>query len=227
MSTPWPPLAAWHVFSLGVTAGLTFLTMTAFWAVSPRWLRNLLLLTGLLTLSRYVAMVICAISDDPQPWWLLRRCWWATTIGLTLPTVVAVDQLVRHPAMTPKKLLSRFSPFLIVYLLVMLLGASTPVRDPWIGWVPRLAPAWRLILSITQGLFVLGLLGVSGFLVRKLPSRSVRAALIGLMLAHASLGIDRFVRLFGGWPACPFLFGELLTLLAIWAALRTAQIQTM
>jgi len=207
---------------------MTILTMTAYLQVSPRWLRNLLLLTGLLTLSRYIAMVICAISNDPQPWWLLRRCWWATTIGLAWPTVVAVDQLVRHPAMTPKKLLSRFSPFLLVYLLVMLLGTSTPVRDPWIGWVPRLTPVWRLTLAITQGLFVLGLLGIGGLLVRKLPSRSVRAALIGLMLAHAYLGLAGLaLRFFGGWPACPLLFGELLTLLAIWAALRTAQTQTM
>lgn len=217
------PTQVWYGFWLGLACGLTGLTITAYGDVSPRWLRAVLIASGLFVISRYVTMLLFAISPDWQTWWPLRRCWLATSIGLTWPTVVAVDQLVRHPAMTPKKLLIRFSPFAIVYALVILASTWTPLHDPRLGWMPRLSPGWRLALSITQSAFVVGFLGLGSLLIRKLPAQPVRIALAALMASHLYLAIDGLLLAAGAWDFRPFLFSEMAALLAIWWALRTAR----
>jgi len=221
------PLAAWYLFCLGMAVGATGLAITAYLSVSPRWLRWLLVLSGLFVVSRYLTMLLLASSTDPTRWWALRRCWLATSVGLTFPSLVAVDQLVRHPAMSPKKLVKRFAPFLVIYLGVFLFGEYRLVPDELIGMRVTLGGFWRGVLLATQSVFVLGFVGLGGLLVKKLPVRRIRVALLGLLAAQLYLGCDGLVLGLGGWYFRPFLFSELLTLVAIWFALNTARTQTL
>ncbi len=223
---PHHPLAAWYLFDLGLAVGITCLTMSAYRDISPRWLRWLLLASGLFVVSRYLTMALFAISPQPQGFWGLRRCWLATSVGLTFPSVVALDQLVRHPAMSPKKLLRWFSPFLIAYTLVFAFGRFELLPNPLGGVIPRLAGAGLWLLALTQGGFVIGFLGFGALLIQKLPSRPIRLALLGLMRAWGYLALDGLIVACGGWYFRPFLFSELLALLAIWFAFETARQHT-
>ncbi len=216
-------LAAWYLFWVGVAAGVALLAMTAYAGVSPLWLRGVLLASGAVVMSRYVSMVVYATNPGPPAWEWWSRCWFGTSVGLTLPGVVALDQLVRHPAMTPKKLLTWFSPFLAAYAAVLALGTVALAPDPIIGMRPHLVGWARVVLGLTHTGFVAGFLWVGIFLVRKLPVRRIQVALLGLMAAFVYLGLDGIVESVGWWYFRPFLFSDITALVAIWFALYTAQ----
>ena len=211
-------LGAAYLFCLGLACGLALLTLTAYRRVSPPWLKWLLIGLGLFVMSRYVTLALFTQAKAVQQFWALRHCWLATSVGITLPSVIAVDQLVRHPAMTPKRLLMWFAPFLIVYVAVIAAGHFTPMPDPVIGWALKLSPTWQSLLSIVQGIFVVAFVSGCLLLIRKLPSRPIRLALAGLIAAHLYLAVDGLLLALGGWYFRPFLFSEMLTLLALWHA---------
>ncbi len=215
-------IVGWYLFFLGLATGATILAMTAYWAVSPRWLRWWLLASGLFVLSRYVTMTLFATSPNPQPFWGLRRCWFATTVGLTCPSAVALDQLVRHPAMSPTKLMRWLSPFFVGYAIVLLFGPMELTLDPIVGMKPHLVGWGRGLLTGTEGLFVIGFLWVGAQVLSKLPSRRIRIALLGLMIAEGYLGLDGLLVALGRGHH-PFLCSEIFALMAIWFALDTAR----
>ncbi|HAM40971.1 MAG: hypothetical protein A3I71_00445 [Omnitrophica WOR_2 bacterium RIFCSPLOWO2_02_FULL_63_16] len=166
---------------------MAILTITAYRRVSPRWLRALLVVSGLLLLSRYIALASFTPEESWVRWWRFVR-----GVGLTLPGIFAVDQLVRHPAITPKTLLRWYSPWAIAYGVALL--------TPW----------WQGSTSVLIGLFTLALLWICCLIIRKLPDRRVRIALAGLCLACLLMS-------FSDW-----LFAEMLVLLAIWNAFETS-----
>lgn len=212
-----------YVFLLGLASGVALLTITSFRRVSPRWLKWLLIATGLFVISRYVTLALYTTLDAPtRVWPLLRHCWFASSVGLTLPSIMVIDQLLRHPAMSPRKLLLWFAPFLAIYGAVIALAPVTPVPDRVVGWTLRLAPGWRMLLSIAQGLFVVGFVGIGALLMRKVPSAPIRLALLGVMCGHVYLGVDGVVLALGRWYFRPFLFSEIVALLAIWHAYDTS-----
>lgn len=221
-----PPEGALYLFLLGLASGVALLTISAYRRVSPGWLKWLLVACGALVISRYATMALFASAETPEQVWGFRHCWFASYLGLTLPSVFAIDQLLRHPAMTPKKLLAWFSPFLLAYGALILAADASPVADPVMGWMPKLSPGWRLFASSVQGVYILGFVGISVMLIRKVPVPSIRIALLGLILAHLALGLDGLLLSLGAWYFRPFLYSEMLTLFALWYAYQTAAQQT-
>ena len=219
-------LAGAYLFLLGLASGVTLLSMSAYRHVSPRWLKWLLIATGSCVMSRYLTMALFTTTEAPKYFWGLRHCWFATSIGLTLPSVLVLDQLLRHPGMSPGKLLRFFAPFLIVYGSIIVFGSMTPQPDRIAGWMPRLDPGWHWLLSGVQAVFVIGFVGLCVLLMRKFPSPPIRRALFALALAHGYLGLDGLLLALGRWYFRPFLYSEMLTLLALWYAYETsAQLQ--
>ena len=217
-----PPLAGPYLFLLGLAGGFSILAISAYRRVSPKWLRWMLIVTGCFMISRYVTMALFTDSDAPNRYWALRHCWFASSISLTLPGVFAVDQLVKHPAMTPKRLLQWFSPFAAVYASIILFGDVTPKADAIAGWMPTLSSGWRLLVTATQSVFVLGFLGLSVMFLPKLPDRRLKRALVLLTAGFAYLGLDGGLLALGLNYFRPFLFSEMLTLFALWNAFETA-----
>jgi len=217
-----PPALGAYLFLLGLASGVALLTTTGYRRVCPVWLRWLLLGNGLFVMSRYVTMALFAIARTPTQFWLLRHCWFASAVGLTLPSVFAVDQLLRHPAMTPKKLLVWFSPFLIVYIAVLVFGKMTAAPDRVAGWALHLGVGWQAVLSLAQSLFIIGFVAACAFLMRKVPSLPIRLALLGLVAGHVYLGLDGLILALGRWYVRPFVYSEMLTLLALWHAYETS-----
>lgn len=213
------PSSGAYFFLLGLATGIALLTLTAFRRISPSWLKWLLMACSVLTISRYATMALFASPEGVKRFWFLRPCWYATSIGLSLPSVMAIDQLLRHPALSPKKLLMWMSPLLTVYLLVMFFG---PAEQSAEAARVSLRGGWQLLFSATQSVFLIAFLGICLSLMRKIPSRPIRLALAGLMIAHFYLGVDGLLLAMGRWYFHPFLFSEMLTLLAIWYAYETS-----
>lgn len=218
------PLAALYVLLLGLALGLTLLAATAYLRIGPVWLRGLLMLSAAWLACRYLAMFLFAVSPNPHEVWLWRYAWFGSAVGLTFPAAVAVDQLVRHPAMTPKKLLRWYAPFFLGYVLIIALGRFTLTADPVVGAAPKLVGWGRWAIGVVQSAYVLGLAFICFQLMRKLPSKPIRLALGGLLLAFAYLAVDGALLAAGQWYFRPFLYSELLTLAAIWFALETARV---
>lgn len=216
-------LTLWYLFWLGLAVGLTLLVMTSYRTISPRWLMWALLGSGALLISRYLSMALFATGGQPGMAGLLQRLWFGSAIGLTFPGMVALDQLVRHPAMTPKKLLRAYAPFLAVYVPAILLGSTQMTANPVIGLRPRLEGWAALALSVAQTLFVSLVVWLGAKLAKKLPSKHIRVALWALMAAYLSLALDGLLLACGIWYRWPFLYSEILTLIALWWAFETAR----
>ena len=184
-----PSSDAAYLFLLGLAGGLSLLTLSSYRRVSPRWLKWLLIASALFVFSRYVAIAMFAAAASPERLRLLRHIgWFATVLGLILPSVFAIDQLLRHPAMTPKKLLVRFLPFLAAFF------TATPFQ--WLRW-------------IFHGLFALVFAVVCVLLMRQIPLRPIRLALLSLVVGQSALALNS-------------LYGEMAMLLALWFAYETA-----
>ena len=218
--------AGWYVFFAGVAVGGVLLASTAYAHVSPAWLKWLLLASAALAVSRYVSMTVFAVSFDPSPPWLWSRCYYATTIALTFPGFVAMDQLVRHPAITPKKVVMCYAPFFIMNAAVLLCGTTQIVPHPLVGGRPRFTGAWPALLGFSQAAFLLCLFGAGVMLMRKLPASRIKFALGILLGAYAVLGICGVFAHRSATPLQPYLWAELLTFAAIWFALDTARHST-
>src|SRR3989338_202067 len=146
------PLAGWYLFFLGLATGIVLLDVTVYRKLPSRWLRWTLIALAAFVASRYLTMALFALSDDPQRWWVLRRCWFAPAVGLTLPSVLVLDQLLRHPAWSAAKALRYFSPFLVIYCAVILFGRFELTQHT-LGWRPTLVGGWRALLALTQTVF--------------------------------------------------------------------------
>lgn len=216
------PLTGWYLFFLGLATGIIVLDVTVYRKLSPRWLRWTLIALAAFVASRYITMALFALSDEPRRWWALRYCWLATSVGLTTPSLLVLDQLVRHPSWSATKVLRYFAPFLVVYLLVIVFGRFELRQDPSLGWQLDLVGAWRLILAAVQAVFLLGFATLCTLLLLRLRSRRVRVAIAALLLAHLYLGLDGLLVAFGVSYFRPFLFSEILTLAAIGHAFDTA-----
>ncbi len=217
-------VGAWYLFCLGLATGLAVLAMSAYIAVTPRWLRALLFGCGLLMVARYLTMALLALLIMPPHPSLLHRLWFGSAIGLTFPTLVALDQLVRHPAITPRTLLRWYAPFFGVVLLAVLFGHIELLTDPLVGIRPKLMGIGRWVFMLAEAGFALGVLSVCGLLWRRLASLPIRMALAGLALAYLALATDGLLVAGGWWYVRPFLFSEMLTLAALWAAFQLARL---
>ncbi len=216
-------MAGTYLFLLGLSAGITLLAVTSFRRTSPAWLKWLLTATGLFLAGHYITLALLTTPGDPKQFSLLLRLFgFADTFGLTLPGVMVLDQLLRHPAMSPKKLLVRFSPFLVVYAAITLLAPIKVVPDRTAGWALALFGIWPAVLFFTQAIFLTGFIGISVMLMRKIPSAPIRKALFGLTAGYLYLAVDFLLAALGKWYFRPFLFSELAVLLAFWHAYETS-----
>ncbi|PIQ84125.1 MAG: hypothetical protein COV75_03950 [Candidatus Omnitrophica bacterium CG11_big_fil_rev_8_21_14_0_20_63_9] len=189
-----PPLAGTDLFLLGLASGLALLAMSSYRHASPGWLRWLLLGCGLALIFRYVCLAQFATAATFDYLGLGHRIW---LVGLMLPGIFAVDQLLRDPRMSPRILLIRSSPLLIAYAALLI--APTELR--------------RLFVLLIQGTFAAGFAGWAGLIAWKVPSLPIRRTLAGLVGGYAWLALS---------GAGLKLYPEIFTWLALWYAYETA-----
>lgn len=217
---PWSNTA--YLFLLGFASGLCVLVITSFRRISPTWLKLVLTAVILLTGSRYVVMALYTNPATLHRFWFLHPLWFGSLIGLTLPSIFAIDQLLRHPAITPMKLMKGYFPFLIAYIAIMVFGRGAPISDPTGSWIVQLDSVWQWVLISTQIIFVICFISACFLLINKIPNRIIRTALLILALGQLYLAFDSLLLFLGGWYFKPFLFSEIFMLLAIWWTYETA-----
>jgi len=222
------PSAGGYLFLLGLACGVALLTITSYRRVSPWWLRWLLFACGVFVISLYAALAVSLATRTPTQSLLFAEiftsCWFfAGYLALALPSIFAIDQLLRHPSMTPKKLLGWLSPFLAVYILVLLFRNVTPPSP--VGTGNSVAPVvvgWYRSLLLIHSFFVISFVSASVFFMRKVPSPPIRLALLGLVVGQSYLGVDGLRFVFGPDDLQPFLYSHLVMLLALWHAYETS-----
>ena len=213
------------LFLLGLASGFALLAISAYRHVSPAWLKWLLIASAMLLIGRYVLtiwwptlgeMAYFMVTDwlgkgGEAAFFLLYCCWVVSSIGLTLPGVFAIDQLIRHPAMTPKKLFRW-------YLLFPLANGAALV-----GLARGVNSFWMIFVDTVFLIFLIGFVGVCVMLWRKIPSPPIQRALLGLALAYGYLGLDILLgALLGRWHETALLYSEMAALLALWYAYETS-----
>ena len=211
-----------YFFLLGLSSGLALLMMTAFRRITPGWLRGLLLASGSFVISRYLAMATFANAARPDAVWPWHYCWFATSLAIPLQTAFAMDQLIRHPGMTAKTVLLRFSPWLAAYAAIILFGRMEAAPDRVVGWSVHLAPGWQWLLAAAHATFVLAVVSLVAMVARRLPSPPIRLALWGLAASQLLLALDGILAWLGHWSFHPSLYSEAFALVALWYAYDTA-----
>jgi hypothetical protein len=193
-----------------LASGLCGIVLLEYFRLSPRWFRWVLMLAGMGVAGRYALQAVQIIlQTSPAPAGRLMAVWAA--IGLTLPCAAALDQLVRHPAMTPKKLLQAYAPFAMVLAPVVAFSG------------PGMAASDRLMLAFMQGLFAMAVVWVSARLIRKIPGARIRLALMGLSATQLVLAGRRLAEIMPPSDLRLELVTDGLALAAIWWALTTAR----
>lgn len=184
------------------------LAISGYRHASPAWLRWLLIGSGTLLVGRYTAMAV-ELSNFQVQHWIFDCRWIARFVGLTLPAVFAVDQLIRHPAITPKKLLRGYAVLLSIYLAAYGLRAM---------------PGAEAIFFSIEFAFPFVIAGLCLMLMRNIPSPPIRRVLLILTLTYVCLGVttpfawyyERSEDLY------EFVFAEMIGLVALWHAFETA-----
>lgn len=212
-----------ELFLLGVACGLTVLPITTYRRVSPLWLRWLLIGAGLLVITQYIARALLLTPEGLQKFWDFRYFLFSTTVGLSLPTVFAIDGLIRHPAITPQKLLKWTLPWLLIEGTILIIGAGvTKIQILSPDSTLHFHPLWQWALAIGQGLFSLTGILFCGLLIQKISSSPIRCALLGLALGHTGFGLAHILLAAQIGSVNSLVFCELFLLLALWHAYETA-----
>lgn len=187
-------MAGAHPFLLGLASGIAVLAITSYRHVSPPWLKWWLVATGILLIARYALLAAPPTVEPSDAAWSARLLWCAGAAGFTTPGIFAVDQLLRHPAMTPLKLLRWCALLLVLY------AAACP---------------WLRLAIIVQGLVALGLLGFCVMLSRHIPPSALRRSVLVLGIGYGVWGV---ASLAGSWR----LASELLLLVVLWSTFEAS-----
>ena len=171
---------------------------------------------------RYRLMAAALGNGDLGLWWTIRSVWCVHLVALTWPAVVAADQLIRHPAVTPRALVRWYVPMAMAGLGVIVLGQIGLVPESGVGMRLALLGAWARAAGLLLGSFSIILIVVGGMVWRRLLPGPVKTSLSALLAAYALVGLEGVVQLVRPSPA-PWLWPEMIAFLALWNAFQTAQ----
>ncbi len=196
-----------HVFLLyltGFASGTVLLALSGYRQASPSWLKWLLWATGAFLLTRYF-MTILALQSFPEVFFQIHHYRWAVaTTCLGIPGLFVIDQMLRHPAMSPEKFARIALPVIVLQALCVVLSDFVP----WIMW-------------LSFGIYQLTALGLVGFCLRlmfQVPNALMKRALAALIFGFGCLAVEGLISLQGNPFAAPGLLSEIITLIALWYA---------
>ena len=189
--------AAGAPFLLGFSVGVCLLPLAASHRASPTWIRGVVAGVTLFIMARYLAIA----ADLTAPGWSLPLLAFPTA-GTAFVGVLAVDQLIRHPAMSPRRLVAWCALALAAHL-ALLAG----------GW------RWAALALLLAFSGACG--GASLVFARAIPDRRIRAALLGVGGAQVVVIAASLLVLKHGQLA-PTLIAAMVANLAAWQALESS-----
>lgn len=207
-----------YCFLLGLSAGVALLATTSYRRVSPTWLKWSLLASGTLLMAHYLTLALFTSPTPPQHLWALRFLWHLMPITLLFPAVMAIDQVLRHPAMSPTTLLKWLAPFLVADILMIVLAQSTVIPHPITSWMLSMDRGFVILSTLLHEAILVTVISVCLLVIRKPLPHLMRQALGVLALGCTVLGLALTLVAARAWDRIPLLISELLMLLALWHA---------
>ncbi len=180
------------------------------------------LLMGLFCFSilRYLTLIV--YGDTPTLFHLeiLRYFYFATSMGLTVPTMIAVWYITPHfrNSIPYWKFILFFSPWILFYLFVIITQPTEIVMGQTFGYNLILVPPFQQYLAIVQGTFVIIILLLCTFGILQYKHPILRSQYVALILAQILLAIDGFLIMKTGATSLipPFTVTEALGFLAVY-----------
>lgn len=188
-------------------------------------LRKILWLLLAFTATRYMTLIV--YGDHPNLGQLesLRYFYFASSIGITMTTVLAVWYAVPlyREKLSAACMLLCFLPWQLFYGYVIIGQPTEIVKGEYFGYMLRLVGQFPFYLSIVQGSFTVVILGliIIGFVKFKHPK--IRVQLFFLMAAQLLLSLDGISFGKGGMHVfVPFTVTEAFAFMAAYYTFRNA-----
>lgn len=196
------------IYLTGIASGTVLLAMSAYRHASPVWLKWLLWITGLFLILRYTLTVLFLESGSLHFFQLQSYRWAVATACLCVPALFVIDQMLRHPAMSPEKFARIALPAILIQALCVLFGD----QFAFLGWV-------------SFGVFQLFALALVVFCIRlwpQIPNTLLKRALSILIAALAFLAGESIMSLMGSTLSASGVLAEILMLAALWHTYETS-----
>lgn len=196
-----------------------FLNLSAVSNNKYRALKNVCTILFLFSILRYGTLIAYGDHLSLEALMRLRYFYFATSIGLTIPTASVIwyiTPMYRHKIKYPYYVLC-FTPWILFYTYVIIGQPTEIVQGMQYGYQLQLIDAFPLYLSIVQGSFIVIMivLCIIGFVRYK--NIQLRVQYVALILAQIVLTLDGIsfsrtsIKLFP-----PFTASEILGFLAVY-----------
>ena len=207
---------------------IIYLNLTVIGANHYKLLRNICIILFLFSTLRYITLIAYGDHLNLKALMGLRYFYFATSIGLTLPTASAVwyiTPLYRQKIKYPTYILC-FLPWIIFYLYLIIVQPTQIVQGANYGYILSLRDPFSLYLSIAQGSFITVMIILCIIGLVKYKNIQLRVQYIVLILAQIGLTLDGIGYYLGGdklFP--PFTITEALGFLAIYYVFKVPIIE--
>ena len=207
---------------------ILFLNLSVISNNNYRFLKNLCIGLFLFSILRYATLIAYGDHLEQEVLMRLRYFYFATSIGLTLPTASAVwyiTPLYREKIKYPYYILC-FLPWIIFYIFLIVRQPTAIVQGANYGYVLELTGNFPLYLSIAQGSFITIIIILCIIGLVRYKNVQLRVQYIVMILAQVALTLDGIGYSVPGnkfFP--PFTITEVLGFLAVYYAFKAPIIE--
>ncbi len=181
-------------------------------------LKSVCALLFLFTMFRYVTLMVYGNAPQYGQMMALRYFYFASSIGLAIPTLSAIWYSV--PLYREKikygSFIMLFSPWIIFYIYIIMRQPTVIVPGSQFGYVLELAHNHQFYFNIAQGSMILVTLLLAFVGILRYKNLQIRTQLIMIILAQMTLlldGITCYVKVVHTFPV--FTVSELFGFVAV------------
>lgn len=172
--------------------GAIFMNLVAIRGIRDQALKYLAGVLLLFTITRYVTLII--YGDRPSLWELelLRYFYFASSIGLTMTTVLAIWYAVPcfREKLSAMQCLLLFLPWSFFYLYLIIKQPTQIIKGGSYGYILALIGKWPFYLGIAQGSLILILLLLCLYGIWHYKHLQIRMQLFFIIAAQLLLMVD-------------------------------------
>ncbi|WP_054738511.1 hypothetical protein [Cellulosilyticum ruminicola] len=191
-------------------------------------LRQVCSILLIFSITRYMTLVAYGDHLEFSTLMKLRYFYFATSIGLTIPTASAlwyITPLYREKIKYPYYLLC-FLPWILFYTYLIVRQPTQIIQGSRYGYVLQLTGSFPLYLSIVQGSFIAVIIVLSIIGLVRYKNIQLRVEYIILILAQITLILDGLGYYIGGARVFPsFTASEILGFAAIYYTFKVPIIE--
>lgn len=205
-----------------------FCNILAIKEVKYQDLKNVCIGLFIFSMTRYIALIIYGDHASMETLNLLRYFYFATSIGLTLPTASAVWYVtpLYREKVSYLKYLACFLPWILFYVFVIFAQPTSIEPGPYFGYTLALTGNFSHYLAIVQGSFVTVIIILSIIGIIKYKNVQMRVQYVIIILAQIVLAIDGILQGRDIRTAVPpFTLSEIIGFWAVYEVFKMKHIE--